>query len=122
MEVEYAEQQQEALEPVALCSTLARLGYSARRHASAEQDKALRRLLCGLRHEYVTVCMPDASDAGLHCVVVDAAFRDSFSVAHPTPRYQTILDAVPSVVVTSKVRRSSCGGCSGSSCSSSSSS
>lgn len=104
VEVEYAEAQAHAaLEPSTLAAGLSRLGYTALLHTPGDHDKALRRKLCGLRHDYVTVCLPDAGEAGTHSVVVDPHFKDAFVVAHPTARYRAVLDAVPAIVVATKV-------------------
>lgn len=47
----------------------------------------------------------DAGCTGLATFIVDPNFKDTLSVAHPTPRYAALLDSLPSAVVASKVRR-----------------
>lgn len=45
----------------------------------------------------------DTSMAGLSTVIVEPNFRDCFCIAHPTPRFAALLDALPSAVVASRV-------------------
>ena len=46
----------------------------------------------------------DAGCTGLATFIVDPNFKDTLSVAHPTPRYAALLDSLPPAVVASKVR------------------
>lgn len=50
----------------------------------------------------LTLCT-DGGDSGSSTFVVDPHFRDSFLVAHPTPRYAALLEALPQEVVTTQV-------------------
>lgn len=36
-------------------------------------------------------------------MIVEPNFRDCFCIAHPTPRFEALLDALPSAVVASRV-------------------
>ncbi|KAL4430658.1 hypothetical protein ABPG75_005914 [Micractinium tetrahymenae] len=83
----------------ALCAVLQRLGYSAKLHESTASLYSFKQ---GVRHQYITVCLPDTSRAGLSTVVVEPNFRDCFCIAHPTPRFEALLDGTPSAVVASK--------------------
>ncbi|KAI3433758.1 hypothetical protein D9Q98_003565 [Chlorella vulgaris] len=86
--------------PDALCAVLQRLGYSAKLH---ESSVPLHKFKNGVRHQYITVCLPNTGSTGLSSFVVEANFRDSFCVAHPTPRFAAVLDGLPNAVVANKV-------------------
>jgi hypothetical protein len=49
------------------------------------------------------MCAADGSDSGSSTYVVDPNFRDSFVVAHPTPRYSAVLEGVDQEVVATQV-------------------
>jgi hypothetical protein len=49
------------------------------------------------------VLSADTGSTGLSSFVVEANFRDSFCVAHPTPRFAAVLDGLPNAVVANKV-------------------
>ncbi|PRW58535.1 hypothetical protein C2E21_2841 [Chlorella sorokiniana] len=87
------------VDPAALAAVLQRLGYSAKLHDSA---CPLYKFKAGVRHQYISVCLPDAGCTGLETFVVDPNFKDTMSVAHPTPRYAALLDSLPAAVVASK--------------------
>ena len=133
------------VDPQRLVGVLRRLGYSVMLQNSTA---TLHKFKHGVRHQYLTVCLPGAcrvgegdgrvacrhtaaicrsaastnrqhsltycrcflfthadaaSPAGMKTVIVETAWRDSFSVAHPTPRYAAILAACPSTIVADRV-------------------
>lgn len=47
----------------------------------------------------------DTSATGLATYVVEPNFRDCFCVAHPTPRFTAVLEALPAAVVAERVSR-----------------
>jgi hypothetical protein len=47
--------------------------------------------------------LADTSATGLATYVVEPNFRDSFCVAHPTPRFSAVLEGLPSAVVAERV-------------------
>lgn len=62
-----------------------------------------------LTHRPLHACTPahacaDASLTGLATYIVEPNFKDSFCVAHPTPRYDALLSGLPVAVVASTVR------------------
>ncbi len=72
-------------------------------------------LACTCRHcrrrSPLTLLLPcpplaaaDAGCTGLATYIVEPNFKDTLSVAHPTPRYAALLDSLPPAVVASKVR------------------
>ncbi|GAB4817767.1 hypothetical protein N2152v2_004813 [Parachlorella kessleri] len=81
------------LDPETLKGALEQAGYTAKLHAPAGKK------LHGLRHEFLTVCLPDGGDSGSSTYVVDPNFRDSFVVAHPTTRYSAVLAGLDQEVV-----------------------
>ena len=143
------------VDPAALAAVLQRLGYSAKLQ---EATASLHKFKQGVRHQFVSVCLPGAKRAGCACCgwqppcvplalplpqerntarrsittppdpspllrspsplhdcadtgrtglssyIVEPNFRDCFCVAHPTPRYAAVLDALPQAVVADKVR------------------
>lgn len=86
-------------EPAALVGVLQRLGYTAKLHQSTASLHSFKH---GVRHQFITVCLPDNSSAGLASYIVEPNFRDCFCIAHPTPRFSAVLDGVPTVAVVTK--------------------
>lgn len=84
------------MDPANLAAVLQRLGYSAKLH---ESTASLYKFKQGVRHSYISVCLPDTSRTGLGTYIVEPNFRDSFCVAHPTPRYAAVLEGLPAAVV-----------------------
>ena len=146
------------VDPAALAAVLQRLGYSAKLQ---EATASLHKFKQGVRHQFVSVCLPgargrgervclprlaatlpppphaplrperntarartnnppdpsrfplacpplllfaDTGRTGLSSYIVEPNFRDCFCVAHPTPRYAAVLEALPQAVVADKVQ------------------
>lgn len=67
------------------------------------QHSAFRFPPCLILATAPATCAADASLAGLSTVIVEPNFRDCFCIAHPTPRFEALLDSLPAAVVASRV-------------------
>ncbi|EFN52138.1 expressed protein [Chlorella variabilis] len=84
-----------------LADTLRRLGYAVKLRTALGGGSG-GACLRSLRHSFLTVSVSGTS--GSMSYVLDPRFRDQFEIAHATPRYTKILEAVGSDVVTTQDR------------------
>lgn len=84
-----------------LADTLRRLGYAVKLRTALGGGPG-GACLRSLRHSFLTVSV--SSPSGSMSYVLDPRFRDQFEIAHSTPRYSKVLEAVGQEVVTSQDR------------------